>query len=225
MRILIVEDQPDLGSNIVERLARSGYYADQVGTLAEALEAVRANDYPLMLLDRRLPDGDGASILPEVRKVRPNVRVLVVTAMCSIDDKIDGLDAGADDYLTKPFNANELLARIRASLRRPGGALIPPVIVGALSFDLNTCEAFINDCPFVVPRRELMLLEALMRRAGRAVRFAALIQEIYGFEGEGEIDALKMLVSRLRQRLKERCAGAEIRAARGIGYLIAEFRS
>ncbi len=100
MRILIVEDQPDLGSNIVERLARSGYYADQVGTLAEALEAVRANDYPLMLLDRRLPDGDGASILPEVRKVRPNVRVLVVTAMCSIDDKIDGLDAGADDYLT-----------------------------------------------------------------------------------------------------------------------------
>ena len=113
MRILIVEDQPDLGSNIVERLARSGYYADQVGTLAEALEAVRANDYPLMLLDRRLPDGDGASILPEVRKVRPNVRVLVVTAMCSIDDKIDGLDAGADDYLTKPFNANELLARIQ----------------------------------------------------------------------------------------------------------------
>lgn len=225
MRLLIVEDQPDLGSNIIERLARSGYGADQVGTLAEALEAVRDNDYPLILLDRRLPDGDGASILPEVRKIRPNVRVLVVTAMCSIDDKIDGLNAGADDYLTKPFNADELLAQIRASLRRPGGALIPPVNVGALSFDLNTCEAFINDFPFLVPKRELMLLEALMRRASRAVRFAALVQEIYGLEGGGEIDALKMLVFRLRQRLKEKHAGAEIRAARGIGYLIAKAAS
>ncbi len=163
MRILIVEDQLDIASQIAERLGRSGYVADHVGTLADAIEAVKAHDYPVMLLDRRLPDGDGVSILPELRLTRPGIRVLVVTALRSIDDRVDGLDAGADDYLTKPFDADELLARIRASLRRPGGAIVPPVEMAALSFDLNAREAFVEGEPFIAPKREMLLLEALVR--------------------------------------------------------------
>jgi two-component system OmpR family response regulator len=222
MRILIVEDQPDIASLMAERISQSGYVADRVGALAEAMEALRAYDYPVMLLDRRLPDGDGLSILPEARRARPGIRVLLVTAMRSIDDKIDGLDGGADDYLTKPFDAKELMARIRAVLRRSESIRGPSVRVGAITFELNSNEAFIAGRPFIPPKRELLLLEALMRRAGRAATHMMLIEEIYGLDETVQLDALKMLVLRLRQRLKEEEAGAEIHSARGIGYLIRE---
>ncbi len=220
MRILVVEDERDIASMIGERMSRSGYVADRVGSLCDALEALRAYDYPAMLLDRRLPDGDGLSILPDIRRERPGIRVLMITAMRSIDDRIDGLDAGADDYLTKPFDANELLARIRASLRRPGGTPLPSVTIGALSFELTTNDAFIHGKPFIPPKRELLLLGVLMRRAGRATTHSALIEEVYGLDESLQIDTIKMMVSRLRQRLAELEAGVEIHSARGIGYLI-----
>jgi DNA-binding response OmpR family regulator len=225
MRILIVEDQPEMASLVAAKLGRTGYVADSVGTLAEAVEAVAQYDYPLILLDRRLPDGDGVSILKQVRSTNPRARVLLVTALRSIDERINGLDAGADDYLTKPFDIDELLARIRAVLRRPGDAAVPPVALGHLSFDLDQQEAFVRGRPFVATKRELLLLEALMRRAGRAVKHAALISEIYGLEDAVQIDALKMSVFRLRQRLKECDAGVEIHTLRGIGYLIEASRA
>ncbi len=225
MRILIVEDQSDIASLIADRVGRSGYAPDHVGSLADALEALRNYDYPVMLLDRRLPDGDGVSTLPEMKAIRPGVRILLVTAARSIDERVNGLEAGADDYLTKPFAPEELIARIRASLRRPGAAPVPAVTLRGLSFDLNTLEASIDGQPFIPPRRELLLLGALMRRAGRAVTFATLIEEIYGADDDVNIGALKMLVLRLRQRLKDRRAGVEIHAPRGIGYLIREARA
>ncbi|MEF3367310.1 response regulator transcription factor [Methylocystis sp. 9N] len=225
MRILIVEDQPEMASLLAERLTQSGYVADSVGTLADAMEALKQYEYPMMLLDRRLPDGDGVSILQTVRSTKPGVRVMLVTALRSIDERISGLDAGADDYLTKPFDVDELLARIRAVLRRPDGACLPPVLLGDLSFDLNQREAFVRGQPFVVCKRELLLLEALVRRAGRAVKHSTLISEIYGLNDSVQLDALKMSVSRLRQRLKECGAGVEIHTLRGIGYLIERSRS
>ncbi|MGD9656708.1 MAG: response regulator transcription factor [Methylocystis sp.] len=224
MKILVVEDQPDLGSMMTDRLGRSGYIVDCVGTIAETLEALRAFDYPVVLLDRRLPDGDGMTVLPEIRSLRPSIRVLMVTALRSIDDRINGLDAGADDYLVKPFAADELLARVRATLRRPGAAPIPPVSLGALSFDLNRREAEVNGRPLNLRKRELLLLETLMRRAGRAVMHATIIDEIYGIDERVQNNALKMLVSRLRQRLKEASAGVEIYATRSVGYLITQAR-
>lgn len=225
MRILIVEDQPEMASLVADRLTQSGYLADCVGTLAEAIEALKQYDYPLILLDRRLPDGDGVSILQMVRSTNPSIRVLLVTALRSIDERINGLDAGADDYLTKPFDVDELLARVRAILRRPDGALVPPVALGDLSFDLNLHEAFIRGQPFFVSKRELLLLESLLRRAGRAVKHSTLISEIYGLNDSVQIDALKMSVSRLRQRLKDCGAGVEIHTLRGIGYLIERSRA
>ncbi|BBU64228.1 DNA-binding response regulator (plasmid) [Methylosinus sp. C49] len=225
MRILIVEDQPELAMLVAGRLTKSGYVADSVATLAEAVEAVAQFDYPVILLDRRLPDGDGVSILKQLRTSKPASRVLLVTAARSIDDRINGLDAGADDYLTKPFAVDELLARIRAVLRRPQGAAPPPVALGELTFDLDQREAFVRGNPLVLAKRELLLLEALMRRAGRAVKHGTLIGEIYGLDDSVQIDALKMSVSRLRQRLKECEAGVEIHTLRGIGYLIESSRA
>ncbi|PWB81383.1 MAG: two-component system response regulator [Methylocystaceae bacterium] len=225
MRILIVEDQYEMAKLIADRIGDAGYVSDHVGDIPNALEALRAHDYPLMLLDRRLPDGDAIEALSTIRRIRPEIRILLVTALHSTSDKIDGLDAGADDYLAKPFDADELLARIRASLRRPGGRPLPLVIVGDLSFDLNSREAFVAGEPLLLHKREMLLLETLVRRTGRAVTHDTLIEEIYGLSGTVQFDALKMLVSRVRQRLKESRAGAEIYTARGIGYLIRTARA
>jgi len=220
MRILIVEDQRDIAALLADRVMRAGFGADVVGRAGEALAAIDACDYGVMLLDRRLPDGDGVSIMQSAREAQPNMRVVVLTAMRDIEQKIEGLDAGADDYLTKPFDPDELMARIRAVLRRPGPQAAPQVRVGALSFDLESLEGFVNDKLLLAPKLELTLLGALMRRAGRAVTRAALLEEIYGADDEAQIDAMKMLIHRLRQRLKNQGAKADIHAARGIGYLI-----
>jgi len=203
-----------------DHLRRSGYIADRVGTISEATEALAQYQYPMMLLDRRLPDGDGASILQFVRSRQLNVRVMFVTALRSIDERVDGLDAGADDYLSKPFDVDELLARMRAVLRRPTTAPTLSVTVGDLSFDLNQRMATVRGLPFIVPKREMLLLEALVRYAGRVVRHNALMSEIYGLNDSVQFDALKMSVSRLRQRLKECGAGVEIHTLRGIGYIL-----
>jgi DNA-binding response OmpR family regulator len=224
MRILIVEDQPDIAKLIAKNVAKSGFVADRAGSLADASAAIREHDYPLMLLDRRLPDGDGISLLPELKRTRPGIRVLIVTAVRTIEERVNGLDAGADDYLTKPFAAEELIARIRACLRRPGGELLPPVTIGALTFDFNSRDASIHGEPFIPPRRELALLEALTRRAGRAVNYSELLEEIYGSDDGSHLGALKMLACRLRQRLDDRSAGVEIHAPKGIGYLVREMK-
>lgn len=225
MRILVVEDQIDMAILMSDRLERSGYLVDRVGKIADALEALHAFDYPILLLDRRLPDGDGLDFLPEIRTLRPNIRVLMVTALRSLDDRVNGLDAGADDYLVKPFAPDELLARIRASLRRPGAAPIPPVVLGQLSFDLNLHDAQVRSRPLPLHKRELLLLETLMRRAGRAVTYTLILDEIYGLDEQVQNDALKMLVSRLRQKLRDADAGVEIYATRSVGYMIAQARA
>ncbi|MBG0810856.1 response regulator transcription factor [Methylosinus sp. H3A] len=224
MRILIVEDQPDISTLIADRVRRAGYIPDCVRVLADIPDALEAYDYPVMLLDRRLPDGDGLSAVAAAKRIRPGIRILAVTAARSIEERVDGLDAGVDDYLTKPFSPDELLARIRASLRRPGGDPAPPIAIGRLSFDLNSDSASIGGSPLVVPRRELLLLGALMRRAGRAVTFSTLLEEVYGSDDLSRIGALKMVAMRLRQRLNDQHAGVEIHAPRGIGYLIREAR-
>jgi DNA-binding response OmpR family regulator len=220
MRILIVEDQREIAALMTERVRKDGYIADHVRTLEDAQEAVRAFDYPIMLLDRRLPDGDGVLIIPTVRRLRPSMRILVVSALRMIDERVEGLDAGADDYLTKPFDSSELLARIRACLRRPGSATLPLVVIGALSFDLNSREASIGGRPVLLFRREALLLESLMRRAGRVVTHDTLIEEIYGFDEVAQVNALKTLTSRLRRRLEAWGARADVQSVRGVGYLI-----
>ena len=170
MRILLVEDEPEMARLIVECLNQSGFDADHVATIGKARESIGAHTYSLALLDRRLPDGDGVALIEDIRCTHPGVRVLMLTALDSVFDKIVGLDAGADDYLAKPFDRDELLARIRANLRRSGAAAgaQPPVTVGALSFEVESREIFVSGRPVVLHRRELALIESLVRRQGRA---------------------------------------------------------
>ncbi len=226
MRILVVEDEVELAKLIGERLQRCGFEVDLAPTLREARDAIGARSYSLTLLDRRLPDGDGVSLIPDIRRAHPGVRVLMLTALDSVSDKIIGLDAGADDYLTKPFDINELLARVRANLRRIGnGAAEPPVTVGAVSFDLRSREVFVHGRPMVLHRRELALLDSLIRRDGRATPRETLIEEVYSGEDEFQSNALDALVSRLRKHLNENDAGVTIHPIRGIGYMLAKSQS
>jgi two-component system OmpR family response regulator len=220
MRILLVEDHAELADQIATRIEHGVFEVDRADTIESARESLQRAPYVLTLMDRRLPDGDGLSLVPEIRVKQPGIRILMLTALDAVDDKIGGLDAGADDYLTKPFNLEEMMARIRASLRRPGGDPAPPIVIGALSFDLCARAVSVNGHPILLHRRELTLLEVLVRRVGRVVGRKPLMAEIYGLNEEIQPHALTILVSRLRSRLDELGAGVEIHTARGVGYLI-----
>jgi two-component system OmpR family response regulator len=225
MRILLVEDHAELANRIARRIRSAGFLVDHVGSMEDAAHALEGHAYSVTLLDRRLPDGDGLSLIPRIRARQPGLRVLMLTALDAIDDRIEGLDAGADDYLTKPFNLDEMMARIRASLRRPGGERTPPVEIGALSFDLDARTVTVAGRPVVLLRRELALLEALVRRAGRVVAREALADAVYGLDDEVQPHTLTTLASRLRARLQELDAGVEIHSARGLGYMISKAKT
>ncbi len=220
-RILLVEDDPTLAREIASALEREKWPVDHVGCLADAFEAVLQHRYRAILLDRRLPDGDGIALVAAAR-ARPGAPpIIFLTARDEVSDRVEGLDAGADDYLVKPFALRELLARVRAVCRRPiAGDPSPLVLVGRLAFDPASREVTVADKPLSLSRRELALLELLLRRAHRVVQKSHLDSEIYGFESEVSANALETQVSRLRRRLDEADAGVEIRTVRGVGYLL-----
>lgn len=221
MRILLIEDEPELGAKLVARLGSEGFVVDHFGNLGDAIEAVMGAQYRAVLLDRRLPDGDGLSLLP-VLKTRPSPPpVIVLTALDDVPDRVAGLDAGAEDYLIKPFAFAELLARLRVLLRRTDlGAQVPKVTVGRLSYDLAAREPSVDGSALALPRRELAILDALMRRAGRVVMREHLEAQVYGFDDEISSNALEAHISRLRKRLSEEGAGVILHGVRGVGYMV-----
>jgi len=220
MRILLVEDEAEMAVALASALKRYDMVVDHVPTLAEAEEAISSDVHAAVLLDRQLPDGDGLSLIPKLRARADGVPIIVLTARGELADRITGLDSGADDYLAKPFAVEELLARLRAVLRRPAG-LTPDVIrAGRLTFDVGHREASIDGQPFELPRRELLVLEALIRRMGRTVLRSALEEAVYNFDDEIQSNALDTHISRLRRKLAEADAGVEIHGIRGVGYLL-----
>jgi two-component system, OmpR family, response regulator len=225
MRILLVEDEMEVANSISRKLGGSNFAADHASSIREARAALSDIPYALVVLDRRLPDGDGLSFIPEMRRMQPGVRVLMLSAYDETDEVVAGLEAGADDYMTKPFKFAELMARIRAGLRRPGGDSLPAIVVGDLAFSPQIRDVSVHGKSVVLHRRELMLLEALMRRAERMVSRQTLIDEIYGFSEDANPKILNLLVLRLRKRLEELDAGVKIHTARGIGYMIAKARA
>lgn len=222
MRILLIEDQESLARQVAARIERAGYPVDRVGTIESAVCALKSCAYALALLDRRLPDGDGISVIPQARAAQPNIRILILTALDAIDNRIEGLEAGADDYLTKPFNLDEMVARIRAHLRWRGGNRTPPVKIGAMTYDFDNRAVVISDMPVLFSRREHILLEALVRRANCVVSRETLNAELYGYGEEVQEHALTSLVSRLRARFVELNAQIEIHSARALGYILRE---
>ena len=219
-RILLIEDEPEMARLVASNLARAGLLVDVAGSIDLAREILKTARFSLVLLDRGLPDGEGLSLIPAIRAAQPGAAVILLTAQDRLDDKVRGLDAGADDYLTKPFFTDELMARIRAALRRPGGEASAPVVCGRLSFDLQTREASIDETPLTLGRRELLVLEALARRVGRVIQRDALLDAVYGLDDEVQPKALDAHVSRLRRRLNEGGAGVMIHPVRNVGYML-----
>jgi DNA-binding response OmpR family regulator len=220
MRVLLVEDEAQMVEALSAALKGYDIVVDHVPTLSRAEDAVAVGVHDAVLLDRQLPDGDGLALVSRLRNKGIAVPVIVLTARGELVDRIAGLDTGADDYLAKPFAVEELLARLRAVLRRPGHLVSDILRVGRLSFDFSHREASIEGRPLDLPRRELLVLETLLRRSGRTVLRSSLEEAVYSFDDEIQSNALDTHVSRLRRKLADACADVEIHGIRGVGYLL-----
>ena len=220
MRILLVEDEPDMAALLRSALEKHDFVTDHAPSIAIAREAIEMVGHDLVILDRQLGDGDGASLIGFLRKKRPNVPIVVLSARGSTDDRVEGLNLGADDYLPKPFVVGELVARLRAILRRPSQVTSKPLSLGNLAFDLNQGEVFVDGERLDLPRREYLVLESLMRRAGRTVRRNLLEEEVYGSDDEIQSNSLEAHISRLRRKLADAGASVIIHPVRGVGYLL-----
>ncbi|WP_375395794.1 response regulator transcription factor [uncultured Sphingomonas sp.] len=220
MRVLLVEDEPEIASIVAAEVGRAGFTVDTVDCYLDAEAALGVGRYALVLLDRRLPDGEGLGLLREARARQPGTPVIILSALDRSPEVVRGLDAGADDYLTKPLDLAELLARIRAALRKTGTLRQPPITCGKLMFDADSREVLVRDQPLILKRRELSVLESLIRRKGRVVLRETLIEEVYGFDDDIQSNTLDAHVSRLRGRLSDADAGVAIHPVRGVGYML-----
>jgi DNA-binding response OmpR family regulator len=220
MHILLVEDDPMLRQLVRRNLAAEGFAVDTAATLEEADGALDAAQFDAVLLDLSLPDGDGIELLKRIRQKNDPVPVIAVTARDGVDDRVRGLNLGADDYVVKPFATEELVARMRAVLRRPAEALGVKLVCANLELDPASGSVAVDGRAVTVPRKELAVLEMLMRRAGRVVARAALEQSVYSLGEEIGSNAMDANISRLRRRLAEAGAHAAIHAVRGVGYMI-----
>ena len=221
MRILLVEDEPRMAAALRAGLeVKHGMVMDHVTTLADADMVAGNPGYDAILLDRQLPDGDGIQLVPRLRGRGVTLPIIVITAKGEVPDRIAGLEIGADDYLAKPFVFDELLARLRAVMRRPGDIRPSRIVVGRLVFDLGARDMLVGDKPLELTRREFLVLECLIRRGGRMVSRTALMEAVFGFDDEIQSNALDTHVSRLRKKLNDAGAGVEIHPIRGVGYLM-----
>jgi DNA-binding response OmpR family regulator len=222
LRVLLIEDHERLAEFIAAGLDQAGLAVDVVHTAGDGAAAIDAIEYEAVILDLGLPDADGMTLLRERRALGDNVPILLLTARDDIEHRVQGLDAGADDYLLKPFAMAELVARIRALLRRPSGGLGLVLAEGNLRYDTVGRQAVVNGDPLTLGRREIDLLELLLRRSGRVVPKAAIEESIYPFGEEIASNAVEVLVHRLRKRLQQARATAQLHTLRGIGYLLSE---
>lgn len=221
MRILIVEDMPKLSGLLAEALGRAGFETDGVGTAVEALAALETKMHDLVILDLGLPDGDGLDVLRHVRGNRNMTPVLILTAREKLDDKLNGLNYGADDYLVKPFEMPELIARIRALLRRPATALETAIFIDNLRFDTVRRMTTVGDRDINLSKRETDVLEQLVCSEGRVVPKEKMEKALYSYGDEGSANSVEVIVHRLRKKLNDYGAQPQIHTLRGVGYMIA----
>jgi DNA-binding response OmpR family regulator len=222
MRLLIVEDEARIAELVRAALLRAGLTADAVALSADAKAALAVASYDAAIVDLGLPDGDGLGLIRDLRRSGNRIPILVLTARDAVEDRVSGLDTGADDYLVKPFATSELVARTKALLRRPGGALGITLHAGNVTFDTVGRDVRVGDTSLLLPRRETAILEHLMRRLGRVVPKAVLEEKLYGLDDEHESNVIPVHVHHLRRKLMEAAATAEIHTVRGVGYLLVE---
>jgi two-component system OmpR family response regulator len=218
MRILIAEDDPVLADGLTRSLRQADFAVDCVHDGDEADHVLTAQNYDLVILDLGLPKRDGFDVLKRLRRRGSSVPVLVLTARDALADRVKGLDLGADDYLTKPFDLPELEARVRALIRRGQGGGSATLTHGPLTLDTSGRRATLHGAPLELSARELGVLEVLMLRSGRVVNKEQLAEQLYGWDEEVGANAIEVYVHRLRKKVEP--AGVTIRTIRGLGYLL-----
>ncbi len=219
MRVLLVEDDPMIGSAVIAALRDAAYAVDWTRDGQAALGSVSDHPYDLVLLDLGLPGRDGLAVLAGIRRAGNQVPLLIITARDAVDDRIRGLDGGADDYVSKPFEMRELLARMRAVIRRKGGTAVPVLTNGRVQLDPATREACADgSAPVALSRREFALLQALLVRPGAILSRGELEDRMYGWGEEVESNAVEFLIHALRRKL----GSGIIRNVRGVGWMVAK---
>lgn len=220
MRVLVIEDNNRLGRLIASGLQRRGYACDVALCLREAETAMYGATYDAIILDLGLPDGDGKEWLIAQRKSRDMPPAIMLTARGGLEDRVTGLDAGADDYMVKPVEIEELAARLRALFRRPGPRTPTTIEAGRLQLDVASRTARIGETEMDFSRRESDLLELLMRRAGTVVHREVIENALYSYREPVTPNAVEAAVSRLRRKLEDAGLSGALHTIRGIGYML-----
>jgi len=225
VRLLVIEDEDRLSGILKSKLGDVGFTVDIAGSAADASAALELINYDAAVLDLGLPDGDGLAVLRSARRIGKALPVLILTARDAVEDRVAGLNAGADDYLTKPFAMIELIARVKALLRRPGGVLGITLAAGNVSLDTVGRELTVAGTPVRVSRRELAILEQMMRRFGRIVPKTVLEEKLYGIDEEPDSNTIPVHVHHLRRQLQAAGASLVVHTIRGVGYILAETKA
>lgn len=220
MRLLLLEDEDTLAGLVAAGLGQAGFTVDRAASLAEAGEMAELYGYDAMIFDRGLPDGDALGLLRDLRRRKTMTPVLLLTARDAVEDRIEGLNTGADDYLAKPFALSELVARLRALLRRPAQSMSPVLGLGNLVFDPGERTATAEGKPLPLSPLEAHALEILLRRSGRVVRRAQLEHGLYDAGTIIGSNSIEVLMHRLRRKLEQAGCDCRIVTVRGLGYLL-----
>lgn len=220
MRILVVEDEKDLADALARGLHRQGYAVDIAYDGEEALNQFEVNDYDLILLDLNLPKVDGVEVCRQVRASGSPVGILMLTARSGLDDRVLGLDEGADDYLVKPFHFPELLARVRAVLRREGESRHIILRIGDLVIDPNSLKGYYRGTEIAFTVKEFAILEYLMRNAGRIVSQEELLEHVWNEDANLFTHSIKVHIKNIRKKLSAAGADGVISTVKGKGYII-----
>lgn len=222
VRLLVIEDNRRMATLVADGLAKRGFISDIAHDLSEADHALTMVEYDALVLDLGLPDGNGREWLIAQRRNGEVPPAIMLTARDALEDRVAGLDAGADDYVVKPVALDELAARIRALLRRPGTRLQPVIEVGDIAFNTTTRTASLSGKPLELSRRETDLLELLLRRAGSVVHREVIEDSLYSLDDAVTPNAVEAIVSRLRRKLDEVGVGGTLHTIRGVGYMLRE---
>lgn len=222
MKILIVEDEQLLRHHLCVRLSDAGHIVSSVANANEAMLSVKENHYDIAVVDIGLPGTNGLELIRQLRNENFTFPILILTARGSWQDKVEGLSTGADDYMVKPFQFEELEARLNVLNRRASGIVQPILTVGSLRLDLNRKRAFCNETPLQLTAYEYRLLEYLMRHSQQVVAKERLMEQLYKDEEERDSNVIEVLVGRLRRKLESQCGIQPIETVRGQGYLFTE---
>jgi two-component system response regulator TctD len=218
MRLLIVEDDAALARGLLKAFRGDGLAVDHVSSGQDALDVVKMEPYSAIILDLGLPDLDGLTVLKRMRSMHVSTPILILTARDGTSDRVNGLDHGADDYLSKPFAVEELEARVRALIRRGQGSPDPILSLGLLKLDRATGAAYLGDDVLDLTRRERSVLETLVSRVGTVVPKPRLAADVFDYDDPVSPNALEVYIGRLRRKLEK--SGLEIVTVRGLGYLL-----